>query len=101
MPPIALRWGRPSWTCVAWEGGPPPRWKAFARTKSARVVRALAEKYHKLPHEVLQATPLEFYVDMLLSPDIIKWDEVPPRAPREGPTLLEQLQRLNWTPPHG
>jgi hypothetical protein len=57
-------------------------------------VTALAERYHKLPHEVLQCTPGELYLNLLLS-----FPGAAPSIPRQrtpdDPSLTELLARLN------
>jgi hypothetical protein len=57
-------------------------------------VRALAEKYHVLPHQVLASTPAELYLDLVLSfphdgPEPARRERQP-----DDPSLQQLLRRL-------
>lgn len=62
-------------------------------------MRALAEKYHRLPHEVLACTPGELYLDLVLSfphdgPEPARRERQP-----DDPSLKQLLAQLKATRP--
>jgi hypothetical protein len=64
-------------------------------------VRALAERYHLLPHQVLQSTPGELYLDLVLT---FPPDGPEPAARRPGPddpSLTALLDKLKQEHAHG
>lgn len=67
----------------------------FVGTRSARLVKALAERYNVLPSEVLRRTPAELMLDLVLTyPPDAEATTPRPRAP-DAPsvsTLVEQLK---------
>ena len=71
-------------------------WSAFTKTRSARLVKALGEAYHVLPSQILQLSPGELYLDLLLT---FQKDEETARPPRprsvaDDPSLTALLQQL-------
>ena len=96
--PTMKRSRKPSCGIAVWL----PRWlrrsRRFAKTQSARIVAQLAEKYHVLPHQVLQTTPAEFYLNLLLA--ALDTTRRPPPSPppqartAEQPSLLAQFEAV-------
>ena len=66
----------------------------FAKTRSGRLIKALAEQYHVLPSDVLRRTPGELYLDLVLT--FAKEDEARPPRPRaeDDPSLTHFLRTL-------
>jgi hypothetical protein len=63
---IIFFWPRLCCNIPGWRRRSRSNWKRFARTSSARLVQTMAEHYHVLPHQVLQTTPAEFYLNVLI-----------------------------------
>lgn len=63
----------------------------------------MAEKYHVLPHTIMQATPAEFYLDLLLAtlPEAgsqpRSLSPPPQERPAGQPSLAQQLQQYEVT----
>ena len=64
------------------------------RTRSARLVKALAELYHVLPSEVLRRTPEELYVDILVTFPPDGEATAPRKREADDPTLVNLLAQL-------
>jgi hypothetical protein len=77
--------------------------KAFARTRSAKLLKTLGETYHVLPSQILHVSPGELYLDLLLT---FQKDEETARPPRQrsqadDPSLTALLTQLRERRPRG